>query len=74
YSISIHGPIRWLVLMPLYVLLATLLGVVTAKLVEQPLLRYRDRRFPARPRKIGPASSPVGPVSARPVAAVPSAS
>ena len=40
--------VRWIVANTLYFALAGLAAYLTAKCIEQPALRFRDRRFPAR--------------------------
>ncbi|MFO0809721.1 MAG: acyltransferase [Gemmataceae bacterium] len=45
---DLPGAVQWAVVMALYVVLATAVGVLLGKLIEWPALRARDRIFPAR--------------------------
>jgi hypothetical protein len=55
---NLPGEFRYLIIMALFAALATVAGVVAARLVERPTLVIRDRLFPARSRKIVSAPSP----------------
>jgi peptidoglycan/LPS O-acetylase OafA/YrhL len=48
HSIHRHGATAFFALTATDVVLATALGVISAKLVEQPFLMFRDRLFPSR--------------------------
>jgi peptidoglycan/LPS O-acetylase OafA/YrhL len=39
---------RWAIVMAVYIVLSCLYGAALGKLIEQPLLHWRDRIFPAR--------------------------
>ena len=56
---GVHGAIGWMVDLLAYAALATVVGIVAARLVELPALAIRDRFFPSRA-----AASPVQPVMA----------
>ncbi len=46
----LHGmqpSLRYMIVMTIYVVVATLVGIVMGRLVEQPALKLRDRLFPS---------------------------
>jgi peptidoglycan/LPS O-acetylase OafA/YrhL len=48
HLLNLPATLRWLIATPLYVCLTVLVGWLSAILVEQPMLKLRDRLFPAR--------------------------
>ena len=53
FLVGVSPSLRWLVVEALYVVMAVVVGVIMAKLIELPALAVRDRLFPARSRISG---------------------